>query len=310
MAQVYILLAAYNGSAFVRQQVDSILSQTISDFHLILSDDGSTDGTPALLESLAREHPDRITHYRSGQRFGCAQNHFMHLLQQFHGSGYIMFCDQDDVWHPDKIEKTLAAMKALEGSPAVPALVHTDLRVVDGSLRETAPSFCRLSNLDGNRTGLNRLIVQNVVTGCTVMVNRALADIACRKPITEKLLMHDWWLAILAAAVGKVGFLDEATIDYRQHGNNSVGAKNTRSLSYLWKRLTAGDTRKVLVSTALQSQLFLAYYGDLLSPSQQTLLSDFAQTAHAPKLTRLRIYQKHRIFKYGFLRVLAQIIGG
>ena len=310
MAEVTVLLAAYNGVQFLSQQIDSVLRQSFSDFRLILSDDGSCDGSDALLERYAREYPDRITHYRSGNRFGCAQTHFMHLLGQFHDTPYTMFCDQDDIWHPDKIEKTLLKMRSLEADPTVPILIHTDLRVVDGSLRETAPSFCRLSNLDGNRTALNHLLIQNVVTGCTVMVNRALAALACRKPIQEKLLMHDWWLAILAAAAGKVGFLPEATIDYRQHSSNSVGAKNSRSAAYLWKRFSAQDTRQVLIGTARQAALFLSCYRDILQPEQLAMLTAFAGTADAPWIKRLHVDLKYRILKYGYIRVAAQILGG
>lgn len=310
MAEVTILLATYNGSEFIRQQVDSVLAQTFSNFRLILSDDGSADDTPEILASYAREYPDRITHYRSGQRFGCAQTHFMHLLQQFHDTPYIMFCDQDDVWHPDKVEKTLRKIQSLESDPATPVLVHTDLRVVNNDLQETAPSFCKLSNLDGNRMALRHLIVQNVITGCTVMLNRALAELACRQPTPKGLLMHDWWLAILAASIGKTGFLDEATIDYRQHVNNSVGAKDALSPAYLWKRFAARDSRKVLRGTALQTQLFLQQYRDILDPVKRTLLEDYASTADAPKLKRIYIYLKHRTFKYGIIRVVAQLLGG
>lgn len=310
MAEVTILLAAYNGSGYISQQIDSILRQSFQAFRLILSDDGSTDDTPELLEGYARRHPDKITHYRSGLRFGCAQTHFMHLLGQFHDTPYLMFCDQDDVWHGDKIEKTLAKMRSLEKDPAVPVLVHTDLRVVDGALQELSPSFCKLSNLDGNRTALNQLLIQNVVTGCTVMMNRALAELACRKSPQKAMLMHDWWLAILASATGKVGFLQEATIDYRQHGSNSVGAKNTRSLAYLWKRFASRDTRQVLIGTARQAELFLEQYGDVLDPGQLAMVKAFASTADAPWRIRIRIYRKYRIWKCGFLRTLAQILGG
>lgn len=310
MAEITVLLATYNGADYIRQQVDSILRQTYQDFHLILSDDGSKDNTPELLESYAQKYPDRITHYRSGQRFGCAQAHFMHLLSTFHDTPYIMFSDQDDVWHAAKIEKTLAKMKQVETDPALPTLVHTDLLVVDDVLQPIAPSFCRLSHLDGNRMALNHLIVQNVVTGCTAMLNRSLAELGSRTPADEPMLMHDWWLAILAAAAGNVGFLNEPTISYRQHGNNSVGAKDARSFSYLWGRFSAKDARKVMIGTAQQIQRFLALYADILQPEQLAMLQAFAQTANAPWLTRVNTYRKYRIFKYGFARVLAQLTGG
>ena len=309
MAEVTILLAAYNGSGFISQQIDSILRQSFPSFRLILSDDGSTDGTAQLLERYARQYPDKITHYRSGLRFGCAQAHFMHLLGQFQDTPYLMFCDQDDVWHPDKIEKTLAKMRSLETDPAVPALVHTDLRVVDSALGELSPSFCKLSNIDGSRTALNQLLVQNVVTGCTVMLNRALAVLACEVPAPESMLMHDWWLAILASAAGKVGFLQEATVDYRQHGGNTVGAKNTRSPAYIRFRLGNVSMRKSLQGAADQANAFLKLYGHRLNTEQTALLLAFISTRDKNLLQRDWIYLRYNLIKSGTARKCAQLLG-
>ena len=98
--QILILLAAYKGGRFIRPMVDSILAQDVGGWKLILSDDG--EDTAPILQEYADRYPDRITHYRSGRRFGSAQKHFMHLLEQFGDQAdYVMFCDQDVVWHPD-----------------------------------------------------------------------------------------------------------------------------------------------------------------------------------------------------------------
>lgn len=304
-----ILLAAYNGAPFLRQQIESVLCQTYPHFRLILSDDGSDDGTPELLERYAREYSDRITHYRSGQRFGSAQAHFMHLLSRFHDAPYTMFCDQDDVWHPDKIEKTLKKMQSLETDPTSPVLVHTDLRVVDGQLNQIAPSLWQLSNLDGSRGRLNHLLVQNVVTGCTVMLNRALAVLACESSGTDAMLMHDWWLALLASAFGTVGHLPEATIDYRQHGTNSVGAKDTRSLDYIRFRLRSVSMRRSLQSAADQANAFLTLYGSRLRQEQTELLRAFASTKDKHLLQRDWIYLRYQLIKFGTVRKCAQLLG-
>ena len=129
--QILILLAAYKGGRFIRPMVDSILAQDVGGWKLILSDDG--EDTAPILQEYADRYPDRITHSRSGRRFGSAQKHFMHLLEQFGDQAdYVMFCDQDDVWHPDKVRLTLRLMEQVETDPALPVLVHTDLRVVDG----------------------------------------------------------------------------------------------------------------------------------------------------------------------------------
>ena len=310
MPQVTVLLATYNGSKYVRQMIDSVLAQSYGDFHLVLSDDSSKDDTPQILEEYAQKYPHKITHYRSGLRFGNAQNHFMHLLAQFHDTPYIMFCDQDDIWHPDKMEKAFQKMKHTEQNSATPTLVHPDLRVVDSSLQELSPSFCQMSDLDGNRLTLPHLLVQNVVTGCTVMVNRALAVLACKNIPSQGILMHDWWLALIASALGTIGFLDETTIDYRQHGNNSVGAKNVRSLQYIKDKLVNQTMHKSMLSTYAQAQLFLQCYGDVLPQDKHNIVAKLAKNCTNGYLKRVVTLLSGGYCKKGFARNLAQILWG
>jgi hypothetical protein len=180
--------------------------------------------------------------------------------------------------------------------------------VVDGTLNEIAPSFCANSGLNGNRVQLHQLLVQNTVTGCTVMINRALADLSCEKA-PDEMMMHDWWLALVASAVGNIGFLDRATIDYRQHGNNTVGAKNVYSLGYLWSRLRSKSLRQSLREAAVQAQAFLDCYTDMLSDQQRELVQAFAQTKDAGLCKRNRIYHKYKLYKNGLIRIVAQFLG-
>ena len=306
---ILILLAAYNGAAYLRPMVDSLLAQEGPSVQIILSDDGSSDETPDILAQYAAGYPETVIHYRSGQRFGCAQKHFAHLLERFRDADYVMFCDQDDIWHKDKVRKTLALMLETE-RPGVPTLVHTDLRVVDREGKELSPSFCLQSDLDGDRMALNHLLVQNVVTGCTVMINRPLAELACRcRLLDADMVMHDWWLALLAAACGNTAFLKEATIDYRQHGNNSVGAKNVRSPAYLLHRLRSQKMRGAMKAAAQQAESFLLCYGDALSEEQNRLLAAFAATKDAGILRRDRIYLQYGLLKKGLVRRTAQLLG-
>lgn len=306
---VRVLLATYNGVSYIRQMVDSVLQQDYSDIQIVLSDDGSSDGTEKILEEYACAFPEKVLHYKSGLRFGCAQKHFMHLLSAFQDAPYVMFCDQDDVWHPDKIRKTLDKMRSVESDSSVPVMIHTDLRVVDSELREISPSFCKHSKLDGNRLALNQLLVQNVVTGCTMMINNALVKLACNCSCDTGMLMHDWWLALLASACGKTGFLEEATIDYRQHGNNSVGAKDVYSVKYLIGRLRSEKMRNSLCDAAFQSECFLSCYSTLLSVPQKQLLAAHARTRSLGLVKRDIIYFKYGLFKYGLIRKASQILG-
>lgn len=309
MSQVTVLLATYNGSKYVRQMIDSVLAQDHRDFRLVLSDDGSRDETVSILEEYAGQHPDRVIHYRSGLRFGNAQGHFMHLLEKFHDTPYIMFCDQDDFWHPDKISKTLAKMQQVEHSDS-PALVHTDLRVVDGALNLMDASFMHFSKLRGDRLKLNQLLVQNVVTGCTMMINNALAELACSHLPENKILMHDWWLALIASAMGTAAYLNEATIDYRQHGSNVVGAKNTRSVSYILGKLKNDGVKTAMAQTYAQAKVFAACFGPLLDAESRQLVEIYAAGADKNAFARRFCFLKYGFLKYGLQRIAAQLFWG
>ena len=307
MSTVRILLATYNGENYIAEMIESILAQDYTDWQLVLSDDQSKDHTVSILESYAGKYPDRIMHYRSGLHFGNAQGHFLHLLNRFPDAPYIMFCDQDDIWHRQKISETLQKMQEIE-KPGVPALVHTDLRVVDGKLKEIHPSFLGYSGLSGERLTLRQLLVQNVVTGCTMMVNRPMAELANAHLPAGKILMHDWWLALIGAAMGTVGFLDQATIDYRQHGNNTVGAKDTKSLSYILKKIRNDGVRKAMEDTYAQAEIFLEAFGDLMAPEQRQVVADYAALKNRGAMGRRVAFLKGRYYKYGIRRIIAQFL--
>lgn len=309
MSQITVLLATYNGSKYVRQMIDSVLAQDYGDFHLVLSDDGSKDDTLQILEEYAGKYPQKVTHYRSGMRFGNAQDHFMHLLDQFHETSYIMFCDQDDYWHPDKMRKTLEKMQQIEKA-GLPAMVHTDLRVVDGDLNQMDPSFMHFSKLRGDRLALNQLLVQNVVTGCTMMINKELADLACSRMPKEPILMHDWWLALIASAMGTTGYLDEATIDYRQHGNNVVGAKNTRSVKYIANKLRENKIRTAMEQTYAQAAVFESCFADVLGAESMMVVRAYAGLCHRGFLGRRMAFVKNEFYKIGISRILGQMLFG
>lgn len=306
--KVLVLLACYNGAAYIAEMVESLIGQDYGNLQIVASDDHSTDETWAILNDLAGKYPGKLICYRPEERCGSAQKHFMHLLSVFRDAPYVMFCDQDDVWHPDKVSKTLVLMQKNEEA-GKPCLVHTDLRVVDKDLQELSPSFCDHSGLDGNRLAANQLLVQNVVTGCTMMLNRPLAELACREVDAGAMMMHDWWIALLASCCGKTAFLPEATIDYRQHGNNAVGAKNVRSVGFLWKRLTSHQMRRSIRDAVRQAEAFAVVYDDVLSAEQKELIGAFSHTAKVGFFRRNRLYIRYGLLKKGTMRIFAQFFG-
>lgn len=229
-----ILLAAYNGEEYIREQIDSILAQRDTRWHLTVSDDGSSDQTAQILDEYVRLYPDKITRYQSGRKFGNARDHFFHLMRSIHAD-YLLFCDQDDAWYSDKLGKTLDALLAAEQAHGrdTPILIFSDQRPTDANLQPLAPSLMRYQNQYFESFDYRSLLMQNVVTGGAMGINRALAALASQCRNETQTIMHDWWLAVVAARFGKVIYLDEVLGDYRQHGRNSVGAKNVGSLSHI-----------------------------------------------------------------------------
>lgn len=232
--QVDILMGTYNGEQYVLEQILSILSQTYPHIHLIIRDDCSTDSTQKILLNLQKEHPNRITLIESTKRLGVKAN-FSTLMEHSKAS-YIMLSDQDDIWKPFKVEVTLLKMKELEEQNPTesPLLVYTDLHVVDSNLNTIHPSLWEFSQINPERNQLNHVLVSNVVTGCTLMMNRALLKKSL--PIPPESMMHDWWIALVTAVSGKMGIVHESTIKYRQHGRNTVGA-HARNLTWILKKI-------------------------------------------------------------------------
>ena len=214
-----ILMTVYNGERYVIPQIESILNQTDSNWKLFIQDDCSTDRTVELIEPRQALSRTDYPFAKPGEQRLRPKNFFSMLPLAEHS--YCMFCDHDDVWKPRKIEMTVRRMMELERANGedTPLLVHTDLAVTDENLKVVSIPVSNL-NLRGNK--LNNLIVQNNVTG---YYDGEQGAGGYGGAMPEHAVMHDWWLALIAACFGKIGFVRQATILYRQHRSNEVGAK-------------------------------------------------------------------------------------
>ncbi len=307
---VDILMAVYNGERFLNEQIASIVKQSHRNIHLTIRDDASTDNTLKIIQEARQQHPDLISCIQSKQNQGLLQN-FSQLMEHSQGP-YVMLCDQDDVWHEDKVHLTLSKMREAERNYGknVPLLIHTDLKVVDQSLKSIHPSFwsyCQLNPAKG--LTLNRLLAQNTITGCTLMANRALIKLAL--PIPKECIMHDWWFGLVAAAFGKVAIVPEATMLYRQHGGNDTGAKKYGLLSYV-KRFYTSSTRQKMEQNYrqryIQASVFLDRYNSLLKPEQKKLFEIFLQTEKASTPKKAFWIHRYNLRKQGLLRQLHDIL--
>ena len=276
---VEILMAVYNGEAYLREQLDSILGQSDDRWHLTVSDDGSTDGSAAILDAYARRYPDRITRYASGRRFGSARDHFFHLMARC-GADHMLFCDQDDVWYPDKLAKTREALleAGAQYGPDMPILVFSDQTPTDANLKPLADSLMRYQGQYFETFDYRSILMQNVVTGGAMGINRALARLGGRCAKLDGVIMHDWWLAAVAARFGQIVYLDEPLGVYRQHGGNAVGAKGVDSAAYIADRLSRlGEVRAAILRKKAQAKAFEACYRESLSPEDLAFLRRFAR---------------------------------
>jgi len=219
---IEILLATYNGGKYLKDQIESILDQTYQDFRILIRDDASTDNTALIIDEYKNKYPDKIvTIIDSLGNIGCRKS-FMELLR-CSSHDYIMFCDQDDIWLPNKIELTYLRMKELEKETNSPILVFTDLIVVDSELNVLNNSFWNYQKITPNiATDWKKLVSQNVITGCTMMINREAKKIVL--PFELDMMIHDQWIGVNVAKKGKVGYINQPTMLYRQHGGNVAGA--------------------------------------------------------------------------------------
>lgn len=270
--KVDVLLSTYNGATYLQELLHSILTQTFEEFRLVVRDDGSSDGTRAIL-AAAIERDRRITLVDSRGNLGPSGS-FVELLGSVQAP-FFMFCDQDDIWLPPKIELTL---QKLQEWPADPHLVFSDLVVVDKRLGQICPSFMQFQRFDPlGGTRLERLLMQNVVVGCTVGGNSALLKISrlTEKRPPKSMAMHDWWLALVARAFGQVSYIEEPTIMYRQHPSNTLGAPGSNIYRYLHMLKNGNPWRHAqsyLALVAYQAEAFGAFYEGGLSLSQKRLI--------------------------------------
>ena len=302
---VTILLAVYNGEKYLKEQIESLLNQTVNDIKIVIRDDGSSDNSVGIINDFYTRFPDKIS-VITGEPTGSAKQNFAVLLSSC-DDDYIMFCDQDDVWYPDKVEKTLSVMKRVEsGNKDLPVLIHTNLAVVDHELNLISDSFFDFQKLCFEMP-LSQLLVQNNVTGCTVMMNRALKN-KCGD-IPSECIMHDWWLSLVATAFGRVECIKEATMRYRQHSGNQVGAKASYGLAFIKRKLaTLGEVRKNYNATYAQAKAFLKNFGKDLEPNQYELLKKYCEIPNMCKFKRIKTINKYGFKKCTRLRLIGQYI--
>lgn len=216
MTSVDIVLPYYNGSAFIKEQLESISNSQLEGIvlRLIVVNDASTKIETEFLKTIL---PAAHLYIENETNLGVIKSVEKGLKAST--ASYVMLCDHDDVWLPNKIKNSLTKLKEIEGE--LPAMVYTDLVISGPKLEELHPSMLAYYGYRFDKA-YPSILFKNIVTGCTIIMNRKLVEFSL--PFPDHIPMHDHWLAVCAVFAGKLALLNEATILYRQHGKNQIGA--------------------------------------------------------------------------------------
>lgn len=311
-ARITVLVAAYQGEAYLREQLDSILNQTVQGLRVLVSDDGSTDGTWDIIEEYMHRHPGQVEGLRhektEGGNLHPAAAHFFWLLSRAEGD-YVLLSDQDDVWKKEKAACLLAAMEQAEAEHGaeMPVLAYSDALVVDRDLKEIAPSFFAYQHIGCGRTKLSQILAENPVTGGALMMNRQLLRYLKQTP--KACVMHDWWIALTAACFGKIVCVKEPLYLYRQHGTNTLGARETGSIKDIRRRLAQGEQVKENYRQMFsQASCFLEQFGSQIPERETETLQAYLSLPCQTPLGRLRTICRCGFYKSSRLQTLAQCL--
>lgn len=274
--EVTVLLSTFNGTAFLQQQLDSLYAQTYPQIRILARDDGSSDTTRRILER--EQASGRVELLAGHDNMGAAAS-FFELLRQAARTQtrYVAFCDQDDVWLPEKLSRAVAVLSANHDGRA--AMYCSRLEIVDTNLAHLGYTP------EQKRLGFGNALIESVAVGCTIVLDRKAIDLICES-MPARVLVHDWWCYLVLSCFGEVVFDRDALIKYRQHGNNSFGAANghvDRLLRNL-KRFAGRGTGRAWQSE--QASVFMATFGDRIPAARQPLLKLFvdAKSAWWPRM--------------------------
>ncbi|THB80530.1 MAG: glycosyltransferase family 2 protein [Desulfobacteraceae bacterium] len=299
-ARVEILLSTYNGEDYLPSLLDSILDQTYPCWKMTIRDDGSTDSSLDIIRRYQDQWPERFFIMAlSGEHLGPTRS--FSVLMEHSDADILAICDQDDVWHKEKLSIQVMAMECAlrRWGTATPVLVHSDLRVCDTDMNEISRSMWKFQNIDPQRMKqIQCLLIHNFVSGCTMVVNRSLLKRVC--PIPPEAVIYDWWVALIALITGHIITIETPLVNYRQHRQNAVGARNWKSYfaNRSFKRLLGWY--QVLKNTAPQA---VALKGRLQSFGvNHEVVSGFCGMQAKGFLARKRLYRRLGVFKYGRVR--------
>lgn len=308
--RVVVLLAAFNGSRYIEQQVSSIFSSCGDvPVSVVVGLDPSSDNTDEVLEGV---NDGMLLVLRNKEPSGGAKQNFSKLAEYAVGldEKYFAFSDQDDVWDSDRLILTLRRLREMECryGAETPLLVFSDSRVVAEDLTVVEPSFLAAESLAPSIAGdFRRLATQNVGQGCTFLFNRALLELAT--PVPDAARMHDHWFMLVASVFGKVDYVAKPLLSYRQHSSNVLGSKGYDIGGAVHRALRKSDAIKAAISQSeAQAKAFGIRYQNQLVPEVRGFFIEFGGLSEKSFLSRRWFCLKHRLKMSGILRTIGLYI--
>jgi rhamnosyltransferase len=227
--EVAIILASFNGEKFIKKQLDSLFKQSFDEFDLYIRDDGSVDNTADILVSYQKDRKNIFLFFNKSKKHGQLANfsYLYDIVRKQKKYKYIMFCDQDDVWFPEKIKKSLKEIKKHEDEPWLVCSNFYNFNM------ETKRK--NLAYKNNYSTNFSTIIVQNWLYGCTMILNSKLIDLV--KYIPKSAENHDYWFALVVSLLNKFSYIDEPLLIHRLHNNNVTAKSNSHNFLNRLERL-------------------------------------------------------------------------
>lgn len=274
--KVQVLLSTYNGERYVQDLVESVLNQSEVEVELLIRDDGSTDKTRPILQSLADKHSKIKLIF--GDNIGVVGS-FFELLKVSNGAHYYAFADQDDIWKPEKLSAAVQLLKQIDTD--IPTMYYSKLEFVDENLHHIGFSSNPVYS------GFNNALVQNQATGCTVVLNEKAQSIIVGN-LPNWALMHDWWCYLVTSAFGKIVYDKNSYILYRKHGKNVTPATPFFAFELLARTKRYLGDGKITEKVTDQVREFKRLFYSELSPENKSLTDEFLLARSSNFANRLK----------------------
>ncbi|WP_159479172.1 glycosyltransferase family 2 protein [Chryseobacterium sp. 18068] len=282
--QICAVLSTYNGEKYIRKQIDSILNQTYKVDKILIIDDVSTDNTINILKEYSSKYSE-VECVFNDKNVGPTVN-FFNGLKMVDGD-YIVFCDQDDIWFPEKIFEQLSHLKNGELDSRYVASFHNAV-LIDSDNATVQNSYWQYRKLNFEKQNFEKSLSRNIMTGCTIMINRNFAKLINENLKTyENIIFHDHFISLLSYSIAKVVPISKPLMYYRDHNSSVTSKKNTNMISKVIKNLILLKDNKYLDGNILQAEKFKNDFKSLLDDQSLAALNKFINLKKKNKIFQI-----------------------